>query len=98
MGALAADPDSRTTTRHTSPPGGRLRAATRPAKPIRRLLRGRRFVDLYAVVRHALRAASRATDQEPEPFYRFTRDVIRCRRRSPACRQRRSRCDPSRDT
>jgi predicted RecB family nuclease len=41
-----------------------------------RLLRGRRFVDLYAIVRHALRAGvERYSIKNLEPFYAFVRDV-----------------------
>jgi uncharacterized protein len=41
-----------------------------------RLLRGRRFVDLYAVVRHALRAGVESYSiKDLEPFFGFTRDV-----------------------
>ena len=41
-----------------------------------RLLRGRRFVDLYAIVRHALRAGVESYSiKSLEPFYRFTREV-----------------------
>jgi predicted RecB family nuclease len=51
------------------------RYATRQAD-VDRLLRGRRFVDLYAVVRHALRAGVESYSIKAlEEFYRFTRDV-----------------------
>ena len=41
-----------------------------------RLLRGRRFVDLYAIVRHAIRAGvERYSIKNLEPFYGFARDV-----------------------
>ena len=51
------------------------RYATREAD-LDRLLRGKRFVDLYAVVRRALRAGVETYSiKDFEPFYRFTRDV-----------------------
>jgi len=51
------------------------RHATREAD-VDRLLRGRRFVDLYAIVRHALRAGvERYSIKDLEPFYTFARDV-----------------------
>jgi uncharacterized protein len=51
------------------------RYATRESA-IDRLLRGERFVDLFAVVRHALRAGVESYSiKELEAFYRFVRDV-----------------------
>jgi uncharacterized protein len=51
------------------------RYATREAE-VDRLLRGGRFVDLYSIVRHALRAGvEHYSIKDLEPFYDFTRDV-----------------------
>jgi uncharacterized protein len=51
------------------------RYATREAD-LDRLLRGRRFVDLYAIVRHALRAGiERYSIKDLEPFCGFEREV-----------------------
>jgi uncharacterized protein len=51
------------------------RYATREAD-VDRLLRGRRFVDLYAIVRHAIRAGVESYSiKKMEPFYEFVRDV-----------------------
>jgi uncharacterized protein len=46
------------------------------AEALDRLLRGERFVDLHAVVRHALRAGVESYSiKQLEPFYAFTRDL-----------------------
>src|SRR5438270_12787043 len=51
------------------------RHATREAE-VDRMLRAGLFVDLYAVVRHSLRASvERYSIKDLEPFYGFTRDV-----------------------
>jgi predicted RecB family nuclease len=51
------------------------RYATREAE-VDRMLRGRLFVDLYSVIRRALRASvEKYSIKDLEPFYRFTRAV-----------------------
>ena len=79
MAALEADPDIHIFHYAPYEPSAFKRLMGRHATretDMDRLLRGRRFIDLYAVVRHALRAGAEGYSiKNLEPYFGFRRDV-----------------------
>ncbi len=79
MSALEADPAIHVYHYGSYEPAAFKRLMGRHAareQDLDRLLRGRRFVDLYAIARHAVRAGvEKYSIKNLEPFYGFVRDV-----------------------